>query len=98
MLFHGSAFSADSFTLTRSFHMGDESPIESRGYVNADVLVSTQWVADHLDDRNVRIVESDEDIMLYEVGHIPGAIKLDWQSDLQDHVRRDFIDKDAFSA
>jgi len=78
--------------------MVDESPIESRGYANPDVLVSTQWVADHLDDPNVRIVESDEDIMLYEVGHIPGAIKLDWQSDLQDHVRRDFVDKDAFSA
>ncbi len=78
--------------------MGDESPIASRGYVNADVLVSTQWVADHLDDPKVRIVESDEDIMLYEVGHIPGSIKLDWQSDLQDHVQRDFVDKDAFGA
>ena len=76
--------------------MGDESPIASRGYVNADVLVSTQWVADHLDDPKVRIVESDEDIMLYEVGHIPGSIKLDWQSDLQDHVQRDFVRQGRF--
>lgn len=78
--------------------MSDEISIESRGYVTPDVLVTTQWVADHLDDPKVRIVESDEDILLYELGHIPGAIKLDWQSDLQDHVRRDFVDKAGFSA
>jgi thiosulfate/3-mercaptopyruvate sulfurtransferase len=76
--------------------MTEAPAIEERGYAHPEVLVSTQWVADHLDDPNVRIVEADEDIMLYEVGHIPGAIKLDWQSDLQDHVRRDFVDKAAF--
>ncbi len=72
--------------------------IESRGYVHPDVLVSTQWVADHATDDNVRLVESDEDILLYEIGHIPGAIKLDWQSDLQDSVRRDFLDQAGFEA
>jgi thiosulfate/3-mercaptopyruvate sulfurtransferase len=78
--------------------MSDTPAIEERGYVHPEVLVSTQWVADHLDDPNVRIVEADEDILLYEIGHIPGAIKLDWQSDLQDHVRRDFVDRAGFEA
>jgi thiosulfate/3-mercaptopyruvate sulfurtransferase len=74
------------------------TPIERRGYAHPEVLVSTQWVADHAADDNVRIVESDEDILLYEMGHIAGAIKLDWQSDLQDHVRRDFVDRAGFEA
>ena len=58
--------------------------IESRGYAHPEVLVSTQWVADHLTDPNVRIVESDEDVLLYETGHIPGAVKIDWVADLND--------------
>jgi thiosulfate/3-mercaptopyruvate sulfurtransferase len=66
------------------------------GYANPDVLVSTDWVAEHLDDPNVRIVESDEDVLLYEMGHIPGAINLDWHTDLQDQVERDFLDKAGF--
>jgi len=74
------------------------TPIDARGYAHPEVLVSTQWVADHAADDNVRIVESDEDIILYEMGHIAGAIKLDWQSDLQDHIRRDFLDKSGFEA
>jgi thiosulfate/3-mercaptopyruvate sulfurtransferase len=69
-----------------------------RGYANPDVLVSTEWVAQHLDDPNVRIVESDEDILLYEQGHIPGAVKLDWLTEQQDQVRRDFVDKAGFEA
>ncbi|MBA3450224.1 MAG: sulfurtransferase [Chloroflexia bacterium] len=68
------------------------------GYANPDVLVSTDWVVEHLDDPNVRIVESDEDVLLYDIGHIPGAIKLDWHTDLQDQVRRDFLDKAGFEA
>lgn len=78
--------------------MADTPPIEARGYAHPEVLVSTQWVADHATDPNVRIVESDEDILLYEIGHIAGAIKLDWQSDLQDQVKRDFLDKAGFEA
>jgi thiosulfate/3-mercaptopyruvate sulfurtransferase len=66
------------------------------GYAKPDVLVTTQWVADHLEDPNVRIVESDEDILLYDIGHIPGAVKLDWHTDLQAPVERDFIDKAGF--
>ena len=68
----------------------------SRGYVHPEVLVSTEWVAAHLNDPNVRIVESDEDILLYDFGHIPGAVKLDWHTDLQDPVERDFVDKSGF--
>jgi thiosulfate/3-mercaptopyruvate sulfurtransferase len=68
----------------------------TRGYAHPEVLVSTQWVADHLDDDSVRIVESDEDIMLYEIGHIPGAVKLDWHTDLQNQVERDFVDQAGF--
>jgi len=67
-------------------------------YVNPDVLVSTSWVADHLNDPSVRLVESDEDILLYEVGHIPGAVKINWQDDLNDARIRDYIDSDHFAA
>jgi thiosulfate/3-mercaptopyruvate sulfurtransferase len=66
------------------------------GYANPEVLVSTDWVAEHLDDPNVRIVESDEDVLLYDMGHIPGAINLDWHTDLQDQVKRDFLDRAGF--
>ncbi len=60
------------------------------------VLVDTQWVADHLKDPDVRIIESDEDILLYETGHIPGALKVDWQNDLQDSLIRDYISPEEF--
>jgi thiosulfate/3-mercaptopyruvate sulfurtransferase len=66
-------------------------------YVYPDVLVSTDWVAEHFDDPNVRIVESDEDVLLYDVGHIPGAIKIDWVGDLNDPVVRDYIDSEPFA-
>jgi thiosulfate/3-mercaptopyruvate sulfurtransferase len=65
-------------------------------YAHPEVLVSTDWVADHLTDPTVRLVESDEDVLLYEIGHIPGAVKIDWHADEQDPVRRDFIDKVGF--
>jgi thiosulfate/3-mercaptopyruvate sulfurtransferase len=69
-------------------------PIEKRGYVHPEVLVSTQWVADHLDDPQVRLAESDEDLLLYETGHIPGAVKIDWVGDLNDPVVRDYVDRE----
>jgi thiosulfate/3-mercaptopyruvate sulfurtransferase len=68
------------------------------GYAHPEVLVSTDWVAEHLDDPNVRVVESDEDVLLYDMGHVPGAINLDWHTDLQDQVKRDFLDKAGFEA
>lgn len=67
------------------------------GYVNEEVLVSTDWVAEHLNDPKVRIVESDEDVLLYDVGHIPNAVKIDWISDLNDPIVRDYIDSERFA-
>ena len=64
----------------------------------ADVLVDADWVEAHLDDPNVVIVEVDEDTSAYDKGHIRNAIKLDWRKDLQDPVRRDFVDKAGFEA
>jgi thiosulfate/3-mercaptopyruvate sulfurtransferase len=66
-------------------------------YVHPEVLVSTQWVSDHLNDPNVVIVESDEDVLLYEISHIPGAVKIDWHTELNDSVVRDYIQGPAFS-
>jgi len=68
----------------------------SNGYAHPEYLVDTQWVAGHLDDPDVRIVESDEDYLLYETGHIPNAVKVDWFTTLQHPVRRDFLTKEAF--
>jgi len=61
-----------------------------------DVLVDTQWVEDHLDDDSIRIVEVDENPALYAEAHIPGAIGFDWQKDLQDQVKRDFLGPEDF--
>ena len=66
-------------------------------YAHPAMLVSTEWVAQHRHDPQVRIVESDEDVLLYDVGHIPGAIKVDWHTELQHQVVRDYVNKDAFA-
>jgi thiosulfate/3-mercaptopyruvate sulfurtransferase len=65
-------------------------------YSNPEVLVSTDWVAEHIDDPSIVIVESNEDILLYETGHIPNAVKVDWQNELQDQLIRDYVNKDDF--
>ena len=67
------------------------------GYAK-DVLVTTDWLAEHLSDSWVAVAEVDENPDLYEEGHIPGAVKLHWKEDLQDPVERDLIEKDAFEA
>ncbi|CAA9369040.1 MAG: Thiosulfate sulfurtransferase, rhodanese [uncultured Gemmatimonadetes bacterium] len=67
-------------------------PIEARGYAHPEALVSTEWVARNLNDPSVRLVESDEDVLLYDVGHIPGAARLDWHTDLQAPLSRDYLD------
>jgi len=72
-------------------------PIEERGYKNPDVLVSTEWVAQHLNDPNVRILEVNEDILLYDTGHVSNAVKIDWQAHLNEPVRREFIGGDEFA-
>jgi thiosulfate/3-mercaptopyruvate sulfurtransferase len=66
------------------------------GYVHPEVLVETSWVAEHLNDASIRLIEADEDVMLYEIGHLPGAVKLDWHVDVQDPVSRDFVDQQGF--
>lgn len=65
-------------------------------YAHPEVLVSTEWVAQHRQDPGVRIVESDEDVLLYEQGHLDGAVRIDWHTDLQDRVVRDYIGRQAF--
>ncbi|MGH7963042.1 MAG: sulfurtransferase, partial [Candidatus Binatia bacterium] len=76
--------------------MAETKPIEERDYTNPDVLVSTEWVAEHQDDPNVRVLESDEDVLLYDLGHLPGALKVDWHEDLNDALRRDYISREDF--
>ena len=72
------------------------SEIEKRGYSHPDMLVATDWVAQHLDDPQIRIVESNEDPLLYTSGHIPGAVQIDWTVDLNDQLRRDYLDQGGF--
>lgn len=68
-----------------------------QGYAHPERLVSTEWVAEHLDDPNVVIVESDEDVLLYNTGHVPGAIKIDWVADLNDPLVRDYLTAEPFA-
>ena len=72
------------------------SDIEKRGYSHPEMLVATDWVAQHLDDPQIRIVESNEDPLLYTSGHIPGAVQIDWTVDLNDQLRRDYLDQGGF--
>jgi thiosulfate/3-mercaptopyruvate sulfurtransferase len=65
-------------------------------YAHPEYLVDTEWVANHLKDENVRIIESDEDPLLYAIGHIEGAVQVDWFSTLQHPLRRDFLTKEQF--
>lgn len=67
-------------------------------YAHPEFLVETEWVAQHLNDPAVRIVESNEDALLYDTGHIPGAVRVDWFTTLQHPVRRDFLTKEEFEA
>ena len=67
-------------------------------YAHPDRLVSTQWLADHAGSEGLVLLESNEDILLYETGHIPGALKIDWHTDLNDPQARDFVDGPAFAA
>lgn len=72
-------------------------PIEARGYAHPDVLVSTGWVAQHLKDPNVRVVEVDEDVLLYDTGHVPNSVKLDWLAQLNTSPQRDFVTGQDFA-
>ena len=72
--------------------------IDQRGYARPNVLVSTDWVAEHLNDPQIRVIESNEDPLLYTSGHIPGAVEVDWTRDLNDRLRRDYLDQAEFEA
>lgn len=77
--------------------MEETKSIEDRGYANPEVLVSTQWVEEHLEDADVRIIESNEDPLVYPSGHIPGAVEIDWTRDLNDPLLRDYIESAGFA-
>src|SRR5690606_34028061 len=74
------------------------SDINSKNYAHPEVLVSTEWVAEHLNDPSIRIIESNEDQLLYSTGHILGAVHVDWTTDLNDQVRRDYLGKNEFES
>ncbi|MCT1802481.1 sulfurtransferase [Kocuria sp. WRN011] len=66
-------------------------------YAHPERLVSTQWVADNVGKPGVVVVESDEDVLLYETGHIPGSVKVDWHTDLNEPDTRDYVDGKQFA-
>ncbi len=68
-----------------------------RSYAHPEMLVSTAWLQEHLAHPELIVIESDEDVLLYDTGHIPGAMKVDWHMDLNDPVTRDYIDAEAFA-
>ena len=71
--------------------------MERDTYADPEVLVSTEWVAEHLNDPKVKVLEVDEDVLLYEQGHVPGAQKLDWHTELQRQDVRDLIGEREFA-
>ena len=75
----------------------DQDP-KIQAYAHPERLVTTEWLAAHLDDPGLVVAESDEDVLLYDTGHIPGAVKIDWHADLNDPLTRDYVDAAGFSA
>ncbi len=75
-----------------------DSAQELQQYAHPEMLVTADWVAEHLDDPDVVIIESDEDVLLYDTGHIPSAIKVDWHLDLNDQLTRDYVDGQGFAS
>jgi thiosulfate/3-mercaptopyruvate sulfurtransferase len=78
--------------------IASDPAIESLGYAHPDRLVTTEWLASHLNTPGVVVVESNEDVLLYDTGHIEGAIKIDWHTELNDPVLRDYLDGEKFAA
>ncbi|HEX9999016.1 MAG TPA: sulfurtransferase [Actinoplanes sp.] len=69
-----------------------------QAYAHPDKLVTTEWLAANLDTPGLVVVESDEDVLLYDTGHLPGAVKVDWHLELNDQLTRDYLDPAAFAA
>src|SRR5688572_2270129 len=91
---YGSRFASSEGTIMA---VAPDPASELMGYAHPERLVTTEWLAAHLDDPDVVVVESDEDVLLYETGHIPGAIKIDWQTELNDSLTRDYRDAAGFA-
>jgi thiosulfate/3-mercaptopyruvate sulfurtransferase len=68
-----------------------------QAYAHPERLVTTEWLAAHLDDPGLVVIESDEDVLLYDTGHIPGAVKVDWHLELNDQVTRDYLEPADFA-
>jgi thiosulfate/3-mercaptopyruvate sulfurtransferase len=75
----------------------DSTSTKFAAYAHPERLVTADWLEAHLGEPGLVVVESDEDVLLYEAGHIPGAVKIDWHTDLNDPVERDYIDGAAFA-
>jgi len=75
----------------------NDAAAKFQDYAHPEMLVSTEWLAGHLDDPGLVVAESDEDVLLYETGHIPGAVKLDWHTELNDPLTRDYVDGSGFA-
>ncbi len=73
-----------------------DTSVAAKRYAHPEALVSTEWLSEHLSDDSIRILECDEDVLLYEVSHIPGAQKIDWHADLNDPVMRDYVSREQF--
>jgi thiosulfate/3-mercaptopyruvate sulfurtransferase len=67
------------------------------GYAKSDVLVDTEWLEQHADDSDIAIVEVDEDVQAYEKGHIKNAIAINWETELHEHPRREFVSAEALA-
>jgi thiosulfate/3-mercaptopyruvate sulfurtransferase len=78
--------------------LAPDPAVESLGYAHPERLVTTEWLASHLGTPGIVVVESNEDVLLYDTGHIPGAIKIDWHTELNDPVLRDYLDGEQFAA
>ena len=72
--------------------------MNASNYAHAEALVNTAWIVQHVNDPEVRIIESNEDVSLYDTGHIPGAVHVDWHKDLNDQTIRDYLDPEEFAA
>src|SRR3954449_2652837 len=75
----------------------NDSAAQLREYAHPERLVTTSWLGEHLDAPGLVVVESDEDVLLYATGHIPGAVKVDWHTELNDQVSRDYLDAEGFA-
>ena len=78
--------------------VGNDPAAQFANFAHPEKLVSGEWLEAHLGERGLVVVESDEDVLLYETGHIEGAVKIDWHTDLNDPVERDYIDGEQFAA